>query len=54
MCGICGELRFGAGAPPIGDELVGMRDLLLHRGPDSDGTYVSPDGSSATLPSGDG
>src|SRR5436190_12605139 len=44
MCGICGELRFGAGAPPIAGELAGMRDLLVHRGPDSDGTYVSPDG----------
>ena len=44
MCGICGELRFGSGAPAIGGELVAMRDLLIHRGPDRDGTYVSPGG----------
>ncbi|MCC7418408.1 MAG: asparagine synthase (glutamine-hydrolyzing) [Acidobacteria bacterium] len=42
MCGICGELRFG-GAGEIGGELAAMRDLLVHRGPDSDGLYVSAD-----------
>ena len=44
MCGICGELRFGAGAPAVGGELVAMRDLLVHRGPDSEGIFVSADG----------
>src|SRR5579862_5130803 len=44
MCGICGELRFGVGAPAGGDELIVMRDALVHRGPDSDGVYVSPAG----------
>src|SRR5213593_2613561 len=43
MCGICGELRFD-GRPPREAELVAMRDRLLHRGPDSDGVYVSPSG----------
>ena len=43
MCGICGELRFD-GRPPSDAELVAMRDRLRHRGPDSDGVYVSPGG----------
>ena len=43
MCGICGELRFD-GRPPREADLVAMRDRLLHRGPDSDGIYVSPSG----------
>jgi len=41
MCGICGELRFD-GAPADRAEIIAMRDQLLHRGPDSDGVYVSP------------
>ena len=43
MCGICGELRFD-GRPPREADLVAMRDRLIHRGPDSDGVYVSPSG----------
>jgi asparagine synthase (glutamine-hydrolysing) len=43
MCGICGELTFD-GAPVREDELVAMRDRLVHRGPDSFGAYVSPRG----------
>ena len=44
MCGFCGELRFGdVGAVNVA-ELVRMRDQLAHRGPDSDGVYVSPRG----------
>jgi len=44
MCGICGEMRFdGAPVPP--DRLVAMRDLLVHRGPDSDGVFVSSGGA---------
>src|SRR4051812_46668370 len=45
MCGICGELTFD-GAPVREDELVAMRDRLVHRGPDSLGVYVSPRGTS--------
>jgi asparagine synthase (glutamine-hydrolysing) len=44
MCGICGELRFGGTAVREAD-LVAMRDRLVHRGPDSDGVYVSPRGA---------
>jgi asparagine synthase (glutamine-hydrolysing) len=43
MCGICGELRFDGRAPREAD-VVAMRDRLIHRGPDSDGVYVSPSG----------
>jgi len=43
MCGICGELRFDGRAPREAD-LVAMRDRMIHRGPDSDGLYVSPSG----------
>ena len=44
MCGICGELRFD-GSPVNEPRLVAMRDRLLHRGPDSSGTFVSASGS---------
>jgi len=46
MCGICGELRFD-GRPPREANVVAMRDRLLHRGPDSDGVYLSPGGHAA-------
>jgi asparagine synthase (glutamine-hydrolysing) len=44
MCGICGELRFD-GRPVTSGRLVDMRDRLVHRGPDSSGSYVSPTGA---------
>src|SRR6266511_5199581 len=45
MCGICGEVRFdGRARQP---EVIAMRDQLVHRGPDSDGAYVSPRGTGA-------
>jgi asparagine synthase (glutamine-hydrolysing) len=40
MCGICGELTFD-GSPVREDELIAMRDRLVHRGPDSFGAYLS-------------
>jgi asparagine synthase (glutamine-hydrolysing) len=46
MCGICGEVRFD-GRRPREAEIVAMRDRLLHRGPDSDGTYLSPTAAAA-------
>jgi asparagine synthase (glutamine-hydrolysing) len=46
MCGICGELRFDGRAPRERD-LRAMRDRLVHRGPDSDGIYISPAGGGA-------
>src|ERR1051326_5131381 len=42
MCGICGEMRFDGGHA---DALAEMRDQIVHRGPDSSGRYVSPDGT---------
>ena len=44
MCGICGERRFDRCAPDAA-ALVGMRERLVHRGPDSAGAYVSPGGA---------
>ena len=43
MCGIGGELRFDDGRVDPG-VLLAMREQLHHRGPDSDGLYVSPRG----------
>ena len=42
MCGICGELTFD-GAPVRAEAIVSMRDRLEHRGPDSQGLFVSED-----------
>lgn len=43
MCGICGELAFGAGAPaPDPERLARMVSALVHRGPDDAGVYVAP------------
>ena len=46
MCGICGVLNFDTSAgPPIDEALLrGMADTIVHRGPDSDGYFVSSDG----------
>ena len=43
MCGICGEVRFDGGRVDAAD-VVRMRETLVHRGPDSEGVYVSKDG----------
>jgi asparagine synthase (glutamine-hydrolysing) len=43
MCGICGELTFD-GAPVRAETIVAMRDRLEHRGPDSQGLFVTDDG----------
>ena len=42
MCGICGEVRFG-GSVTSSARIAVMRDALVHRGPDSEGMYLSPD-----------
>lgn len=42
MCGICGELRTSGGTTSP-ERIVGMRDALVHRGPDAEGLYLSPD-----------
>jgi asparagine synthase (glutamine-hydrolysing) len=46
MCGICGELRFD-GRPPDRHAVLAMREQLVHRGPDSDGLFISPHGCAA-------
>ncbi len=38
MCGICGIARARGAAPP--DQLAAMSATLVHRGPDSDGTFA--------------
>jgi asparagine synthase (glutamine-hydrolysing) len=46
MCGICGVVNLRAAAPPIKQgSLRAMSDTLRHRGPDSDGIYLSADAS---------
>ena len=43
MCGICGILHFNGNARPVDEDLLqNMTEKLKHRGPDSDGTYISP------------
>src|SRR3989339_1766631 len=40
MCGICGIVRFDG--KPVEEKLLReMNDLLFHRGPDSEGIYIS-------------
>ena len=43
MCGICGELRFEDGRTSA-ETIRGMRDVLVHRGPDDAGVFVSATG----------
>src|SRR5882672_10390490 len=46
MCGIVGAFRTaGAGLPVDGELLKKMRDTMVHRGPDDEGIYISPDRS---------
>ena len=47
MCGLCGEVHFD-GAPVRASDLLAMRQQLVHRGPDSEGLYLSA-GASAGL-----
>jgi len=45
MCGLCGYLALRSGTPPMPLDVLGaMCGLLHHRGPDDEGTYISPDG----------
>jgi asparagine synthase (glutamine-hydrolysing) len=46
MCGICGEVRLD-GALADRADVIAMREQLVHRGPESDGVYVSPRGRAA-------
>src|SRR4051794_14107493 len=47
MCGICGELSLEAGRSVSAAAVGAMTDQLVHRGPDSSGVLLSPDGSAA-------
>lgn len=41
MCGICGIYNTGSDNPVNKKELIFMRDLMHHRGPDSDGCFFA-------------
>ena len=43
MCGISGIYNFKKNAPVREPDVIAMRDTLTHRGPDSEGVYLSPD-----------
>src|SRR5689334_8720216 len=43
MCGIAGIVQTGGGAPVSSSILTRMCDVMRHRGPDSDGIWLSPD-----------
>ena len=43
MCGICGEVRFDGGRVSK-EDVLRMRESLVHRGPDDAGLFVSDDG----------
>ncbi len=40
MCGICGRYNLD-GRPVTADEIVAMRDTMVHRGPDDQGIFVA-------------
>ncbi|MGA2333403.1 MAG: asparagine synthase (glutamine-hydrolyzing) [Syntrophales bacterium] len=41
MCGICGIINFEHSNPVKRDEIIAMRDTMIHRGPDDEGLLVS-------------
>jgi asparagine synthase (glutamine-hydrolysing) len=44
MCGIAGVVEFSANEPQINESiLISMSDVIIHRGPDSDGRWISND-----------
>lgn len=40
MCGICGIVTFGPGMSVERDNLLAMRDTMVHRGPDDAGIFI--------------
>src|SRR5712691_10181643 len=42
MCGICGVVHADPGAGVEEDQLVAMRDAMIHRGPDDAGCFLAP------------
>jgi asparagine synthase (glutamine-hydrolysing) len=47
MCGICGEIALNGAPPIVAEDVRAMRDQLLHRGPDAEGMFLSPDSRAA-------
>ena len=45
MCGIAGILETNVSKKIAPEALVSMGDALAHRGPDGEGTWISPDGN---------
>ncbi|HAL47876.1 MAG: asparagine synthase (glutamine-hydrolyzing) [Acidobacteria bacterium] len=45
MCGICGEVRLGNTGSVKPDDILAMREALIHRGPDDAGLFMSADRS---------
>jgi asparagine synthase (glutamine-hydrolysing) len=44
MCGIAGIFAYRESAPPVDDqELLCIREAMIHRGPDGAGLWISPD-----------
>ena len=44
MCGICGELSLDPDRPASRQAVEAMKAAIVHRGPDSDGTYIVREG----------
>src|SRR5918992_4454928 len=42
MCGICGVVHTDPAAPLDEDQLLTMRDSMVHRGPDDAGCFLAP------------
>jgi len=42
MCGICGVYRFAEDSPVSAEGLEAMKAMILHRGPNQEGTYLEP------------
>ena len=40
MCGICGIVTLEPGMPVERDDLLTMRDRMVHRGPDDSGVFI--------------
>ncbi len=41
MCGICGIINFELTSHIDKEELIKMRDTMIHRGPDDSGVFIN-------------
>jgi asparagine synthase (glutamine-hydrolysing) len=49
MCGIAGIYAYRESAPPVDEqELLRVREAMIHRGPDGAGLWISPTAESAS------